>query len=149
MTQSQAPTIPDDVQKTINVALAKGLPITVAHTDPTGAPVMSFRGSVQAYSPVELSIWARNADGGLAGAAAASGPVALLYRDAAAKTTLNITGRARLAADDAERARVYEVTPGAEQSKDPDRKGAAIIVDVDRVQGMLEGTPVRVVVAAA
>ncbi|MFD4606019.1 hypothetical protein ACFWPQ_49450 [Streptomyces sp. NPDC058464] len=141
--------LPDGVQSVINGALTKGLPITVAHPDPTGAPVMSFRGSVQVYGPTRLSIWARNAEGGLAAAAAATAPVALLYRDAAAKTTLNIRGRARLASDDTERDQVFEVTPAAEQTKDPDRKGAAIVVDVERVQGMLEGAPVKVVVPGA
>ena len=45
-------------------------------------------------------------------------------------------GRARIA-EGAERDRVYESAPEFEQRADPERKGVGVIVDLDRVEGML------------
>lgn len=71
--------------------------------------------------------------------------VALMYRDAAKRILLQFSGRARIATDKAERDRVYEAAPEVEQRADPERKGEGVVIDLDRVEGMLglndEGRP--------
>jgi hypothetical protein len=138
-------TIPDHVRGIINSALANGFPIGVAYVDEAGQPVLAPRGSTQVYSPTQLCIWVRNAEGGLASAVAANPRLALLYRDSRTRTTLSIQGRGRIVDDEAVRARVFELAPEVEQNHDPQRKGAALVIDVDRLQGTTASGAVRVV----
>ena len=66
--------------------------------------------------------------------------VALVYRSATTPA-LQFHGRARIAADEAERTRVFESAPEREQASDPERKGVAVIVDLDRIEGVLKFGP--------
>lgn len=58
-------TIPDSARGLINAALANNTPMNVAYVDEDGKPNLSMRGSVQVYSPTQLSIWVRNKEGGM------------------------------------------------------------------------------------
>lgn len=140
-----ADTIPDHVRGLVNTALANGLPIAVAYVDETGQPVLSPRGSTQVYSPTQLSIWVRNREGGLASAVAANPRLALLYRDSRTRTTLIFQGRGRIVTDEAVRNRVFDLAPEVEQRHDPERRGAALLIDVERLQGTTPAGPVRMV----
>src|SRR5579875_1116090 len=46
--------LPPEVKELVNHALATNHPIAVAHTDESGQPVMSFRGSTQVFSDDQL-----------------------------------------------------------------------------------------------
>jgi hypothetical protein len=50
---------------------------------------------------------------------------------------LRFHGRARITSDEGERQRVFE----RKQVADPERKGAALIVDLDRIEGVLRVGP--------
>jgi hypothetical protein len=54
---------------------------------------------------------------------------------------LQFHGTARIADDVADRKRVFESAPEREQNSDPESKGAAIIVDLTRVDGVLRIGP--------
>ena len=60
----------------------------------------------------------------------------MMYRSATTPL-LQFQGRARIASDTAERNRVFENSPEREQKSDPERKGIAIIIDLDTVAGVL------------
>ncbi|MBO0689341.1 MAG: nuclear transport factor 2 family protein [Candidatus Dormibacteraeota bacterium] len=137
--------IPDHVRGIVNNALGAGFPIVVAYVDESGQPVQAPRGSTQVYSPTQLSVWVRNAGGGLASAVARNPRLSLLYRDSRTRTTLIFQGRGRIVDDEAVRARVFELSPEVEQNHDPQRKGAALLIDVDRLQGTTPAGAVRVV----
>ena len=129
-------TIPEFVRGLVNNALANGTPMSVAYVDEDDRPVLSLRGSTQVFSDTQLSIWVRNAEGGLARSLARNPHVSLLYRDQRTRSTLVFQGRAHLATDPAVRQRAFEISPEVEQNHDPGaRKGVAMIVDVDRIQG--------------
>jgi hypothetical protein len=128
-------TIPDVVRALVNNALANGTPMVVAYVDEQGQPVLSLRGSTQVYSDHELCLWARNPDGGLVRAAQRHGRFSLLYRDSRTRSTLIFQGQARVATDPAERERVYALAPEVEQNHDPARRGVAVIIAIDRLQG--------------
>ena len=132
---AETDTIPDFLRGIVNGALANGTPIVLAYTDETGAPSLSLRGSTQVYSPTQLCIWARSAEGGLPRALARNDQVSLLYRESKTRSTLIFRGRARVATDEATRRRVYEMVPEVEQNHDPDRRGAAVLIEVERIQG--------------
>jgi hypothetical protein len=143
---AETTTIPDFVRGVVNSALANGTPIVLAYTDADGAPSLSLRGSVQVYSDSQLCIWARSAEGGLARALAGpNNQVSLLYRESKTRSTLIFRGRARIATDETTRSRVYEMVPEVEQNHDPDRRGAAVLIDVERIQGGTVYGPVRMV----
>lgn len=140
----------DEIRDHVNGALAKGSPMIIAVVTPEGRPRLSFRGSTQVFSADQLSFWARNAEGETMEALLKNPNVAFMYRAAATRTTLQFTGRARRAEGE-ERDRVYDISPEFEQKADPEKKGLGIIVDLDRVEGVLgldeagQRRPVRMV----
>jgi hypothetical protein len=127
----------DELKTLVNDALANGSPLLLAAVSTDKRPVVSFRGSVQTYSDDQFGLWARNREGGTLDAIRANPNVVLVYRSATTPA-LQFHGRARIAEDEAERSRVFESAPAREQAADPERKGAAVIIDLDRVEGVLK-----------
>jgi hypothetical protein len=60
----------------------------------------------------------------------------MMYREPAKRVFLQFSGRARLA-EGAERDRVYDSAPELERKSDPERKGVGVIIDLDKVEGIL------------
>ena len=137
--------LPPAVRTAINGALANGTPIVVGYVGEDGAPVLSLRGSVQVYGPAALCLWARNPKSGLVAAARNGQLLSLLYRNSAKRITLGIRGRAEVADDAATRARVFALSPEVEQRHDLAQNGVAVIVRIERLQGMTPNGPVLVV----
>jgi hypothetical protein len=121
----------------VDGALANGTPMLIAVVTADGKPRMSFRGSMQSLSDDQLSFWARRLEGATLEGIKAHADVAVLYRDGPNRMLLQFAGRARVATDPAERDRVYEAAPEIEQRADPERKGEGVVIDLDRVEGML------------
>ena len=126
--------IPDHVRGQIDGALANGTPIAVCYVDANGQPQQSLRGSTIVYSPTQLAIWLRTADGGLPKAIQTNPQLSLLYRDSKSRSTIVIQGKGHIATDEETRKRVYEMTPEVEQFHDTGRNGAALIIDVTKMQ---------------
>jgi hypothetical protein len=127
----------DELKTLVNDALANGSPLLLVAVSTDKRPVASFRGSVQTYSDDQLGLWARNREGGTLDAIRANPNVVLVYRSATTPV-LQFHGRARITDDASEVSRVFESAPAREQAADPERKGAAVIVDLDRVEGVLK-----------
>jgi hypothetical protein len=135
--------IPPGARPLINNARINETPILVAHTDESGDPVLTFRGSIQVYSDTSLCAWIRAADGGLVRSIAKNPKVSLAYRDGP-RAMLLMKGRARIENDEATRKRVYDMIIESEQNHDPGRKGAAMIIELDSMMGFSTGgEPVR------
>jgi len=126
----------DEVRGIINSALASGAAMAVASVDPEGRPRLTFRGSLQTFGDQAVGFWARDPQGATMTNIASNPNVAMIMRNAATRQLLQLAGRARVAVG-AERDRVYESAPQIEQQADPERKGAAVIVELDRVEGFL------------
>jgi hypothetical protein len=130
------------LKETINSALAHGRMMSVAYVSPEGRPELSFRGSVQAYSDTQLAIWIRNPNGGIIGAVAAGRPhIALLYGELGTQSKAFVTfrGRGRVDSSDSVRRRVFDDSPQGERDLDKERKGVALIIDLDSVEGFFGG----------
>jgi uncharacterized pyridoxamine 5'-phosphate oxidase family protein len=125
-----------EIKTLVNDALTSGNPLLFAAVDQHKKPVLSFRGSTQVYSDDQLSFWLRNTSGSTVEAIKQNPNVAFMYRSATTPL-LQFKGRARIATDPAERRRIFEAAPEREQQADPDRKGLAILVDLDAVEGVL------------
>jgi hypothetical protein len=133
--EAQAIALPQALKDRIDNALVQRHPMLVAHVGADGQPVLSFRGSVQVFTDDQLALWIRNAEGGFIAAIAANPRIALMYRDEEAKATYQFQGRARVTHDPRERQRVFERSAAAERAHDFAQLGAAVLVDLDRVEG--------------
>jgi hypothetical protein len=137
----EAAPMPDPVNLTGDIAAAvdgaalRGHPLALAYVREDGSPAVSFRGSTYVRSPTELGIWARKRDSGLAAAIAEHPRVSFVFfeLDGPGPRYLSIEGRARVVSElDDE---VYGAIIEGERQQDPERKGTAVIVDVDNVIG--------------
>jgi hypothetical protein len=126
----------DEISGHVNGALAAGHPMIVATVDADGTPKLSFRGSIQALSGDQLGFWARNAEGTTLASIRANPNVALMFRNPTGPVILQFYGRAREATG-AERDRVFDLSPEIERKQDPERKGVGLVIDLDRVEGVL------------
>jgi hypothetical protein len=124
-----------EIKDLVNNALESGNPILLAAVDAAGHPLLSFRGSTTVHSDDQLGLWARNAAGGTIEAIKQNPNVALMYRSATIPL-LRFEGRARVVTG-AERQAIFEAAPRRERDADPDRKGTAIVIDLDAVFGVL------------
>jgi general stress protein 26 len=131
-------TIPDSARGLINGALRNNTPMTVAYVDEDGKPSLSLRGSVQVYSPTQLSIWVRNKEGGMVKALAKNPNVALLYRDSGTRSTMSIQGVGHIETDKEICDRVWNSIQDVEQKHETRDPGCALIIDVTKMAG---GTP--------
>lgn len=130
-----------DMQRAVNTAFETGKPVTIAYVDERGAPQLSYRGSTQAYSETQLAIWVRNPEGGILAATRKNPAVALIYGnfDPNARGFMTFRGRARVDDGADARRRVYDQAHEIERSRDPERKGVPLIVDLDSVDGFFGG----------
>jgi hypothetical protein len=128
--------IPTFLRGQIDSALFNNTPLVVCYVDENGQPQQSLRGSTLVFSPTQLAIWVRSADGGIVKAVSGgNNKLSLLYRDSISRSTIIVQGRGSIATDEDTRRRLYEMTPEVEQLHDPDRKGVALIIDIVRLQG--------------
>jgi hypothetical protein len=134
------------LKKTVNSALEHGRMISVAYVSPDGRPELSFRGSVQAYSDTQLAIWVRNPEGGILKALTSGHPhIALLYGELGpeSKAFVSFRGRGRVDSSESVRRKVYDDSPAIERDMDKDRKGVALIIDLDNVDGFFGGSALK------
>jgi hypothetical protein len=117
-------------------ALDSGNVLLLAAVDADHKPVLSFRGSAAVFSDTQLSVWARNAEGGTLDAIRQNPQVALMYRSPSVPM-LQFIGRARISDSAAEADRAYGLAHERERKADPERKGRALIIDLDAVRGVI------------
>jgi hypothetical protein len=130
-----------EIKHAVNTALETGRAVAIAYVDENGAPQLSFRGSTQAYGDTQLAIWVRNPQGRILEATRSNPAVALIYGnfDPNARGFMVFRGRARIDESTDARRRVYEQAPEGERNLDKERKGVALIIDLDSVEGFFGG----------
>jgi hypothetical protein len=141
---SSALILTQQIKDLVNGSLESGNPILLAAVDRDSRPVLSFRGSTAVHADDRLGLWVRNQQGGTIEAIRQNPHVALMYRSATVPL-LKFEGRARIVTDGAERDRVFDAAPERERNGDPERKGIAVVVELDRVGGVLgfkDGAPI-------
>ena len=131
----------DEIKGWVNGAYDNRTPVVVVYVDADGQPSMSLRGTVQAWSDTQLALWARGT-GNIQDNIGDRPQMTLWYRDPAARTTLQFRGRAHVDNDPEHRTLIFDRSPAAEQAADPERKGIAIVVDLERVDGRTAAGPV-------
>lgn len=125
----------DEMRTRLANALTDGHPVVVATVAGDGQPKLSYYGSTHVHSADQLAIWVRNPEGGTLQRIGTNPRMTLLYRDPVAKVRWVFEGRARRVDDAAERDRIYDETPEFERAMDAEKKGVAVVVDLDVVTG--------------
>jgi hypothetical protein len=131
----------EDITSTINGAAAAGRAIAVAYVGAAGEPHLSLRGSVQVFDPNCLALWSRSA--GLPEGLEDNPQLALLYQNLPERTFYRFSGRAHVEHDEMIRNQIFDASPEREQAQDPQRRGAAVIIELDAVEGMTPAGPLR------
>jgi hypothetical protein len=137
------------MQEVVNTSYMSGAVMLFAAVAPDGQPILSLRGSAQAFSDTQLAFWARNAEGGTVGSLETNPKITSFLRDPRTRTNLFFYGNGRPVRNEDERMTVYDNSPEVERAADPEVKGTGVIVDLERVEGTLAGNRVRLQRGAA
>lgn len=130
--------IPAVARAVINNARVTEHPMCIAYVNADGAPVQTFRGSIQVFSDTQLCAWIRNPGGSLATSIAINPRVSVTYQDSP-DFHLFINGTARIDSSDDVRKAVFDMSPEVEQLHDPAMNGTALIIDVASIMGWFPG----------
>src|SRR3954453_11994351 len=137
----------DEIKSALGDPFGSGNFSIISYVDGSGQPQLSFRGSIHVHSGNQVALWARNPEGGLLKALkdnGGSGKVGIIYRNPnpEARAMLTFKGTARIDDSEATREKVYNEMPTQEQNSDKEKKGSAVIIDLDSVDGMYPGARV-------
>lgn len=133
--------ITDEIRAMVASAQVDGFPMTVAHVDLSGQPIISFRGSTQVFSDTQLAIWVRNSDGNFLNSLAANPKVALMYRNGKTRALYQFQGRAHVSTDEKARAQIFGNMNQSERNHDYAQTGVALVIDLDRIEGWAGMSP--------
>ena len=121
-------------------ALTDGVPCLVGTASKSGHPQISPKGSVAVFDERTLSFWERSFRSAAA-AISQNSRVVVYYRNHARaaeipyrSAAMRFHGSARIVDSGPERDRAWDLTVPLEQEKDPDRKGVAVLIEVDRIE---------------
>lgn len=134
-----------EMKQAINTAFESGRAVSLSYVDEKGAPHLSYRGSTQAYSDTQLAIWVRNPEGLLLPSVKKNPAVALIYGnfDPKSRGFMMFRGHARIDDSPDVRHRVYEAAHEFERNQDKDRKGVALIIDLNSIEGFFGGARLK------
>jgi len=134
----------DDLKHRFVNALTDGVAMVVGYVDRGGDPHVSPYGSLHAHGDDQLALWVRNPDGDLIHGIARNSKVAVFYAQLSSRTFVRMRGRAHVVTEPTERASVFEGMHPFEQRGDPERKGVAVVIDLDSAEGReADGTMFR------
>jgi uncharacterized protein len=126
----------------IDPALAKGTPCLVATASKDGLPNIGYKGSVMVFDDDSLAYWERTHQGTQQNVE--DNPnVMILFRDPATRAAWRFVGKATVHKAGPLRDQVMARTVQAELDRDPERKGFAVIVKVDKVLPLTGQTPMQ------
>ena len=113
----------------------------VSYVDENNAPQLSYRGSTQVFSDTALAIWVRDPGGRILESIEKNPKVAMLYGYFLPddRGFMIFRGRARRDDSEAVRTQVYGNAHEFERNQDAERKGVAVVIELDSVSGFFAG----------
>jgi predicted pyridoxine 5'-phosphate oxidase superfamily flavin-nucleotide-binding protein len=128
------------MRELFDTALAEGHEALLGSVAADGTPQISPKGSIAVFDDTTLSFWERSHRSTEANLKA-NPRVVVYYRNAARMKEIpygggafRVYGTARIVTDPATTAKVWERTNETEQSRDKDKTGVGVLIDVDRVE---------------
>jgi predicted pyridoxine 5'-phosphate oxidase superfamily flavin-nucleotide-binding protein len=122
----------DEMKDALAKALISGCAVIVGTAGADGTPDLAHKGSVMVWDEDHIAFWER-AHGTTLSNMQANPKVTLLYWNPAERKLWKFFGSAELHASGALRDAVMARTIQLELDRDPDRKGVAAVVRVDKV----------------
>jgi predicted pyridoxine 5'-phosphate oxidase superfamily flavin-nucleotide-binding protein len=122
----------EQMREAVNNALAEGVPMVIATASKDGRPDLAFKGSTMVFDSEHLAYWERSFGETLANVQQ-NPHVCLLYRSRERGVAWRFYGVAAIHAEGELRQQVMERVVQPELDRDPERKGIAVLVRVDRV----------------
>jgi predicted pyridoxine 5'-phosphate oxidase superfamily flavin-nucleotide-binding protein len=122
----------DEITTALNNSFADRMIVLVATASAAGMPDIAFKGSAFAYDQEHIAFWER-ALGQTYSNLVENPQICLQYRNTETRQAWKFFGVAKVLTEGAERDAVMARTVQGELDRDPERKGAAVVVRVDRV----------------
>ncbi len=122
----------DEMKAAFETALEDGAPIIFATTNKEGMPDIGFKGSAMVFDSEHVAYWER-ALGTMYRNVTENSGVCLMYRNTKTKTVWKMFGHAEVLTEGPVRQAVMDRTIPLELDRDPERKGAAVMIRIDRV----------------
>ena len=134
--------INDMMRHVLGSAFSDGVPPLVGTVMKDGRPQISPKGTLAVYDDEHLCFWERSFRTSY-GALVDNPKVVVYYHNQARAQEMGIRngamrfhGEARLANEGAERDRIWDLSPTAEQQRDPERKGTGFIIRVELIEDL-------------
>ena len=127
------------MKQLLDTALADGTPCLIGTASNEGRPQISPKGSVAVFADDMLCYWERSHR--TSPKRIAQNPfVTVYYRNPARKENpyragcIRFHGKARIVTGGPEWEKAWSLTNHEERSKDPEKKGAAVLIDLDLIE---------------
>lgn len=127
--------ISDQMKELVDNALANGSPCILATVSGGGEPDIGFKGSMMVFDNESLAYWERTKRVHMKNVKE-NPKVIVLFRDAKTKAAWRFHGTATLHETGSIRDQVMARTVKDELDKDPERKGAAVVIRLDKITNM-------------
>ena len=125
----------DKISELIDNALANGSPCILATASKEGEPDIGFKGSMMVFDQESLAYWERTRRQHLKNVLE-NPRVVVLYRDPKTRVNFRFHGVATVHERGPIREQVMARTVKDELDKDPERKGVAVVIRIDRVTNL-------------
>lgn len=125
----------DQMSELVNNALANGCPCVLATASSDGEPDIGYKGSMMVFDKESLAYWERTRRQHLKNVSE-NPKVVVLFRDGKTRVNFRFHGTATVHQDGSVRDQVMARVVKDELDKDPERKGAAVVIRVDKVTNL-------------
>ena len=125
----------DQMREMIDNALANGAPCILATASADGEPDIGYKGSMMVFDAGSLAYWERTRRQHLKNVQG-NPKVVVLFRDPKTRVNFRFHGVAAVHESGPTREQVMGRTVKDEIDKDPERKGAAVVIRVDKVTNL-------------
>lgn len=122
----------DEMKAAFETALADGAPVLVASASKDGMPDIAFKGSAMIFDSEHVAFWERALGTTFRNFQENPG-ACVLYRNPKTRTAWKMFGQATVHTAGEIRQQVMDRTIQLELDRDPERKGVAIVIRIDRV----------------
>jgi predicted pyridoxine 5'-phosphate oxidase superfamily flavin-nucleotide-binding protein len=122
----------DEMRTLLDSAIADRMVVMVATASKSGLPDISFKGSAMVWDEEHLTFWER-AHGETERNLAENPQVTLMYRNPEKRIGWKFFGSAELLREGDLREQIMARTTPIELDRDPERKGTAVLIRIDRV----------------
>ena len=124
----------ETIAAAINNAAANAAPVLVASSSAAGMPDIAYKGSVMVFDQDHLAWWERSLGTTLSNVRE-NGHACLYYLNRAERQSFKFFGVAEVIDSGPIRDQVMGRTIQAELDRDPERKGVAVLIRVNKVGG--------------